>query len=669
MPFSNTAWVPLGKSTSPKRARSDSGLGFSIPPSKRTKRSLSDGDKEVAASALATLIQHSQSVSVSQPPPLRADLGYRPEHILSTASIFTENGLLHATQAPEDTSMEGVTSEMHSSDDSTARETSKPVSTTSEPTSLGSEGTTDWALDIHTKTPGPQLGVEAEDRLPDPSVFTDFLDRAPLKIKAMILDLADICPTGECFRPFYLQGMLKGYIVNNLTNRFGRPTRLDPVTEEETTRLFVVHDNIIDIPATAFVSKGFAKAYFETFYSQNRFQFWDPRAALWFFKTMGGYFSCVRKVRFMLSSGMRLTNRSHGGDLNQSLEELWYSVFCYVQHRHRFEDLQINVVGHWPMEDELRRRGSYYHVDDDMIEDTLTYREKLKHKLLRIFNVRKVDILDPGDGLFGGPNECLDVQLHMQQAPPDDLAFHKPKEKSTLAQLLSDFNEDQDTLATAAIYELGDQDLQDYFESTGAYDDAYGDAYEDEDWAHADRVGITVEDARESRLAEEDRQKRWSRNTQSFATSNGWGNSTRMSQTEQKDEELELKKQRQRSEVKASSNAIAGHLSALARNQPPPQQQPSFLRMTYDSIGNNTSGSTTNTQASSTSVNANRSYDNSSPRTYTGSRSGDVRNDSDRPHNATSSSQNNRSYGSGRRSGKYYGSRKFRSHDFWGYDE
>lgn len=60
MPFLTDSWVSVGKSTSPKRARSDSGLGFSLPTpkrTKRTKRSLGDGDRYEVALALGSSSQ------------------------------------------------------------------------------------------------------------------------------------------------------------------------------------------------------------------------------------------------------------------------------------------------------------------------------------------------------------------------------------------------------------------------------------------------------------------------------------------------------------------------------------------------------------------------------------------------------------------------------------
>ncbi len=54
MPFSTGSWTPLRSPATLKRARSDSGLGFCKPASKRTKRSLSGGDEDEVALALVS---------------------------------------------------------------------------------------------------------------------------------------------------------------------------------------------------------------------------------------------------------------------------------------------------------------------------------------------------------------------------------------------------------------------------------------------------------------------------------------------------------------------------------------------------------------------------------------------------------------------------------------
>ena len=55
MPFSSVPWATVDIPSTSKRALSDSGIEFDIPASKRSKASLSDGDKEETDKALSPL--------------------------------------------------------------------------------------------------------------------------------------------------------------------------------------------------------------------------------------------------------------------------------------------------------------------------------------------------------------------------------------------------------------------------------------------------------------------------------------------------------------------------------------------------------------------------------------------------------------------------------------
>ena len=271
-----------------------------------------------------------------------------------------------------------------------------------------------------------------------------FLD---LPRKLQIAIFREIIPTGQCYKPFYKAGMLKGYLVNS-----GWSVTTEPVTDEETRINFVTGDNY-DFYKSALVNKEYADVYLETFYSGNGFAFDDPQASLWFLKNIGNNLSHLRNLQLVLHSGFPSNTRNvHRDDIltNQSLEELWYSVLCFLQYRHKLEKLTIAIFK-WPTETEMYRKR--FCKDD--IDEIVKYRKLIYHKLERIHGIKKVVIKDVSysltDSVPGG--NMAQLTLHMQQFWP----AKKPvdKRKTPLAEVLKASRKRLD-VATEDDMETGD---------------------------------------------------------------------------------------------------------------------------------------------------------------------------------------------------------------------
>ena len=311
---------------------------------------------------------------------------------------------------------------------------------------------------------------------PPITIFGRFFDLDP-KLQIKILAFAEACPVGHWFRPFYKQGMRKAYMSNRLA---ARETCFDE-SWKDVKNTYVTRDNV-DFLESAFVSKEYAARYIETFYSHNTFTFGHPRAANWFFKALGKRFQCLRKVELFIHPGLGENYDVHpglGGDykrlgnfLTETLEELWFGVLCWMEHKHRFEHLYVAF---------LRSPGDYElsRLSEDSYDEMVEFREKIVQRFSRPWGIKKVILRDPSLQFFQGQQDLYVTELSMQQTRTD---VHVDKRKATLEEVMQKIRDEQ--MWTAQIMADDIRDVE-----------------------GAAAAGITVEEARNSRLAMEELQQ------------------------------------------------------------------------------------------------------------------------------------------------------------------
>ena len=344
---------------------------------------------------------------------------------------------------------------------------------------------------------------------PPITIFCRFFDLDP-KLQIKILAFAEACPVGYRFSPFYRQGMRKAYISNRVM--VGRPCLEESWEDVENT--YVTRDNV-DFLGAAFVSKEYAARYIETFYSHNTFTFGHPRAAKWFFKALGKKFQCLRKVELFIRPGLGGKYDVHpglGGDykilgnfLTETLEELWFGVLCWMEHKHRFERLYVAFLRS-PGDYELRR------LSEDSFDEMVEFREKIVQRFSRPWGIKKVTLLDSTFQFFEGQHDLYVTELSMQQTRSD---FHVDKRKASLEEVMQKIRDEQMWTAQIMADDVRDVEgaaaagttVQEARESRLAIEELQQNSYEDDQAASyvevAAAAGITPEEAKASDLAME----------------------------------------------------------------------------------------------------------------------------------------------------------------------
>lgn len=337
----------------------------------------------------------------------------------------------------------------------------------SEPASMSSDAT----LIAESETPSLSI-IKAAGAHGNPPAVTDCFPagespfekcfvRLPKDVQLSILEHAQLCiprdQTGKqkVIRPWFKQGMRNDSYFPTIS---GDCT--EPASDSMYADLYICQDNQTYLEASL-VSRTFADRFIYLFYSTNTFHFEEPRAALWFFKSLGSRFWMIKNVVFSFESG--LETYAKNATMTESYEELWYGVICWIQYRHNFQNLTIRI-GHWPYVKRQRQakawmdQGSYtVSVDDEVIDEALMFRDKLVHRLCQIRGIRNPSIEDPKNKCLSN-DEIVQIQLVMKQS-----AGRRFKAEKTIKELL-EVSRERGYVRHNGIPEIKDQ-MMDLFES------------------------------------------------------------------------------------------------------------------------------------------------------------------------------------------------------------
>ena len=207
----------------------------------------------------------------------------------------------------------------------------------------------------------------------------------------------------------------------------------------------MIYDENAKIAAIAFpepqlllVSRPFAKEYTAMFYGQNHFYFNHPRAARYFFEAIGeDNFKAVKNVRFLIDGDFDAEKNYPHDLVEQSSEERWVGLFCWLHRRHSFNQLDIvlrNLIT-------LADFRTSFRSDEwkQQMRDRLQHQSSMLDAIKKIRGLKKATLFDPSWRLLGSSVEAKQVQLLMQQPrkaydPADD------KRKWSLKETLAAIN-------------------------------------------------------------------------------------------------------------------------------------------------------------------------------------------------------------------------------------
>ncbi|RMD43243.1 hypothetical protein DV735_g1883, partial [Chaetothyriales sp. CBS 134920] len=217
----------------------------------------------------------------------------------------------------------------------------------------------------------------------------------------------------RALRPFFQQGMLRGFLAQPKTRADGLPV-VDSSDLARLNRREIVVDNF-DFPELL-TSKLFAHDYTHAFYSQNYFEFDDPRAALWFFKAIGPRnLTSLKHVRFNIHGGFDLTAATRTSLTGQSYEELWVNVCNFLKYRHCLRHLAIDVVA-MPPQAQLRRDVQSQRLSMEDVEERAIYVARLPAAIQNVRGLETAWLRDTGFEIFRDHASLQRASLLMQQA-------------------------------------------------------------------------------------------------------------------------------------------------------------------------------------------------------------------------------------------------------------
>ncbi|RMZ84090.1 hypothetical protein DV737_g1344, partial [Chaetothyriales sp. CBS 132003] len=213
------------------------------------------------------------------------------------------------------------------------------------------------------------------------------------------------------FRPFFKQGMLRGFLTQSRVGgdgqSFGHGDTSDLNKRE------IMADNI-EFPELL-TSKLFAWEYVQAFYSQNHFEFDDPRAARWFFENIGKRsFTSLSNIRFNIYGGFDLTVHNCNSLTDRSVEELWVEVFNFLKYRHRFRQLVISVLS-MPGTGQLKLDVQSGKLTVEDVEDRAVYLARLPRAIENVRGLKKAHLTDWTGQVFPDRASTQRSSLLMQQ--------------------------------------------------------------------------------------------------------------------------------------------------------------------------------------------------------------------------------------------------------------
>jgi hypothetical protein len=174
------------------------------------------------------------------------------------------------------------------------------------------------------------------------------------------------------------------------------------------------------------VNKHFNKMCSKIFYGQNNFFFDDANICRWWIEHVGlKNFSRLRSLFLGLNSGFFHKKDEYRSPFDSSEEEVWHSVLCWMQNRHRLHYLHVKTIKWYDLE---RARW----LTEEEKNQVYFYRHKIMSVLQRYRGIEEVDVsCDQGRWLTSGQIDTL--ELLMQQRREN---FKKAKELS-LFELLN----------------------------------------------------------------------------------------------------------------------------------------------------------------------------------------------------------------------------------------
>ncbi|RMZ91332.1 hypothetical protein DV736_g1413, partial [Chaetothyriales sp. CBS 134916] len=219
------------------------------------------------------------------------------------------------------------------------------------------------------------------------------------------------CYSERSFRPFFKQGMLRVILAQPRVKVDGQPFGYGDVSDMNMCEIMADNFEFTEI----LTSKLFAQEYSQAFYSQNHFEFDDPRAARWFFENIGRRnFTSLNDIGFNIYGGFDLTAHNHNSLTGRSFEEIWVEVFNFLKYRHRFRQLVISVLS-MPGAEQLKQDVESDKLTIEDIEDRAVYLARLPRAIENVRGLKKVHLTDWTGEVFPNRASMQRSSLLMQQ--------------------------------------------------------------------------------------------------------------------------------------------------------------------------------------------------------------------------------------------------------------
>ncbi|ETI19558.1 hypothetical protein G647_09392 [Cladophialophora carrionii CBS 160.54] len=214
-------------------------------------------------------------------------------------------------------------------------------------------------------------------------------------------------------RPYYRQGMMAGYI---------RTGESDVVKQA----------NININKSAVLVNQEFRAAGSRLTYGSYLFYFEDPINCLWWLKHIGrGNSSNVRRLECTLRCGWPDISQPDLTNFDQSQEELWHRVFCYLKPRHQLTDLAL-LFNTWGSVDLVCRDAG---APEYRQEELAPWRDKLRDVLHNFRGLKNALIIDHRRVAFSVEERAeftmMMIQDRLSVYPPPP-----PQQRLTLALFL-----------------------------------------------------------------------------------------------------------------------------------------------------------------------------------------------------------------------------------------
>ena len=257
-----------------------------------------------------------------------------------------------------------------------------------------------------------------------------FLDMEP-KDRQQVLEYA-LLERHRDIRPYYRRGMLHHGIWSDGSMNY--------VVDNENVDLGILR-----------VNKVLSKQGIAIFYGQNFFTFEKAEVCRWWVQHIGqAAFSQIRSMTLNMGTGYFIHHMSRSVE-ELSQEETWFNVICWMQNRHKFDELYILFTG-WATFGARHLK----HLNKSDIEEMDKYRLRIIDKLQRFRGIPHVEIRT-NQSPYLKRREADNIAMMMGQ--PREEPKPKPKELS-LASLMEVLREERQREAQEAMQEALRQQQQ-----------------------------------------------------------------------------------------------------------------------------------------------------------------------------------------------------------------